>query len=89
MINEPHFRKMRTTVNIQEAALALCRKKAAESGKSLGEVISEAVLQAYRTRPSVPNRRRFHLPTSWKGGLQPGVDLDDSAALQDIMDRLR
>ena len=80
---------MRTTIDIQKQALALCRKKAAESGESRGDIVSEAVLEAYSIRPKATKRRRFTLPTSGTGGLHPGVDLDDSAALQDIMDGLR
>ena len=77
---------MRTTVNIQDQALELCKQKAEQTGKSLGEVISDAILQAYSHRPSGQRRRRYKLPVSGQGGLLPGVDLDGSAALQDVMD---
>ena len=33
-----------------------------------------------------PGRARAALPTFGRGGLQPGVDLDDTAALLDLMD---
>jgi len=40
---------------------------------------------ARRAQP--PRRRPVRLPTDGDGGLQPGVDLDDSAALLDRMER--
>jgi len=79
---------MRTTVNIRPGALELCKKKAAETGQSLGEVISEAILQAYSGRSVEAKRRRYDLPAAGEGGVQPGVDLDDTSALQDLMDEL-
>ena len=60
--------------------------RARELGKPLGEVVSEAVLSAYGERASGAVRRNYKLPVSGKGGLRPGVDLDDSSALADLMD---
>jgi hypothetical protein len=85
----PYNTNVRTTINIRDQALDLCKQKAEETGKSLGEVVSDAIVQAYSQRSSAPRRRRYALPVSGKGGLLPGVDLDDSAALQDVMDGLR
>lgn len=80
---------MRTTINIREQALSLCRKKVAATGKSLGEVVSAAILESFSKKAQGGKRRRYDLPVSGSGGLQPGVDLDDSAALEEIMDGLR
>jgi len=80
---------VRTTVNIEDRALELAKKKAAETGRSLGSVISDALLQAYSGRPATRKVVRYGLPVSGTGGLRPGVDLDNSAALEDIMDGLR
>ena len=77
---------MRTTVNIREEALKLCKKKARELGTSLGEVISEAILTVYRERPARGPKIQYQLPVSGEGGLQSGVDLDSTAALEDIME---
>ena len=80
---------MRTTVNIEDRALELCRKQAAETGRSLGDVISEAILQAFSTRSASPRKQRYELPV-WTGGeLQPSVNLDKWAEVEDIMDGLR
>jgi len=79
---------MRTTVNIEDQALEACRKRAVETGKSLGEVISEAILQTLSGRPASAPKRRYKLPVSGRGGLQPGVDLDNWARIEDVMDGL-
>ncbi len=77
---------MRTTVSIQDEALELCKKKAQEQAKTLGEVISEAIFFAFRKRPNQGRAKNVTLPVSGNGGLRPGVDLDCSAALEDIME---
>ena len=77
---------MRTTVNIRDEALELCKDKAQEKGISIGDAITEAICTAYRQRPVKTRARRFTLPVSGKGGLRPGVDLDSNAALEDVME---
>lgn len=53
---------MRTTVNIQDEALELCKDKAQEKGISMGDAITEAILTAYRNKPAKPPSRRFAIP---------------------------
>ncbi len=77
---------MRTTVNIQDEALELCKDKARQKGISVGEAITEAILATYRDTPEKARSRRFTLPVSGKGGLRPGVDLDSNVGLEDIME---
>ena len=77
---------MRTTVNIRDEALELCRRVAETKGVPVGEVISEAILDSLGERPASGRRRRHDLPVSGSGGLKPGVDLDSSAALEDVME---
>lgn len=85
---DPHCLYMRTTVSLRDEALKLGKRKAQETGKSLGDVISDALLTAYGDRAVKQEVVRFDLPVSGRGGLQPGVDLDDSSALADRMDEL-
>lgn len=80
---------MRTTINIRDEALKLSKKKARDLGVSLGEVVSEAILVAYRDRPRGRRKPRYDLPVSGKGGLRPGVDLDRTAELEDVMEGRR
>ena len=77
---------MRTTVNIQDEALELCKDKAQEKGISIGDAITEAIFTAYRHKPAKTRSRRFTLPVSGRGGLRPGVDLDSNAGLEDVME---
>jgi len=76
---------MRTTLRIRDEALELCRRRAEEKGVSLGDAVSEAILDSYRDRAASRQGPWVQLPESGNGGLQPGVDLDDSAALEDLM----
>ena len=86
MMPTAYGRDMRTTVNITDEALELCKDKAREKGISLGDVIAEAIFTAYRQRPVRTRARRFTLPVSGRGGLRPGVDLDSNAGLEDVME---
>ncbi len=77
---------VRTTINIQDQALELCRRKAAETGQPLGEIVSAAILAAYTGRTASRKQSRCDLPVAGEGGLLPGVDLDNSASLEDVME---
>ncbi len=79
---------MRTTVNIQDEALDLGKRQARRQGVSLGEVISEALLESCQEKPESLDSAPFDLPASGVGGLQPGVDLDSRSRLEDLMDGL-
>lgn len=76
---------MRTTVNIDEQLLIEVKTVAAQSGRTLSAVIEDAI-RALMTRRTESGRSAPPLPTLSGGGLQPGVDLDDSAALLDLME---
>ncbi|MBM4355258.1 MAG: DUF2191 domain-containing protein [Deltaproteobacteria bacterium] len=77
---------IRTTIVMTEELLAKVRQEAAERGWNLSRTIAELV-QAGLQRKSVTSARRkpFRFPT-FKGRLQPGVDLDDRDRLHDLMD---
>jgi hypothetical protein len=80
---------MRTTIRLEDALLRHAKAAAAARGISLNDLIADAVRAALAPRPTgmrvreVPN---MELPTYGGRGLQPGVDLDDAAALLDLMD---
>jgi hypothetical protein len=78
---------MRTTIRIDEDLLRQAKRVAVERGTTLTALIEDALRQSLAGRPE-PARRRVELPTAWEGSrLMPGVDLDDSAALLDLMER--
>ncbi|HET7167934.1 MAG TPA: CopG family transcriptional regulator [Candidatus Limnocylindrales bacterium] len=77
---------MRTTVDIDEHVLLEVKTVAATSGRTMSAVIEDAIRQALIKRHPAPRRPLVTLMTHDGGGLQPGVDLDDTSALLDLMD---
>jgi hypothetical protein len=79
---------MRTTVRLDPGLMAQAKKEAARRGESLTSLI-ERGLRLVLARPSnTQKKRRIHIPVSAaKGGTLPGVNLDDSAALLDLMEQ--
>jgi hypothetical protein len=75
---------MRTTVRIDDGLLVEAKTRAAMSGRTLNELIEDALREALARRDG-PGRR-VELPVFRGGRVMPGVDLDDSAALLDLMD---
>lgn len=78
---------MRTTLNIDDALITAAKRRALETGRTLTAVIEDALREALGRRRPGADRKLDRLPTFRGGGLQPGVDLDDSASLLDIMER--
>jgi len=76
---------MRTTVDLPDDLLGEAKARAAREGRSLSDVVSDAVRSSFARAPA-SEREAIELPTFDGGGLQPGVDLDDSAALLDVME---
>ena len=75
---------MRTTISIDDALLREVRALSAANGTTLSEFVEQAlrVALARREAPHTP----LELATFRGDGLMPGVDLDDTAALLDVMD---
>ncbi len=78
---------MRTTVRLDPALLGEIKKIAAEERRSLTSVIDESLRESLARRRQSPKRTPVKLPTFRGGGVLPGVDLDDSAALLERMER--
>jgi Arc/MetJ family transcription regulator len=76
---------MRTTIRLDDDLLARAKRAAVERGTTLTALIEDALRRALAPA-APPPRRRLSLPTFRGDGLQPGVDLDDTAALLDVMD---
>jgi hypothetical protein len=78
---------MRTTIHLDDTLYRDVKTAAAESGQTVTTLIEDALRQRLAGRKRGRGRKRLHLPT-WKGkGLQPGVDLNDSASLLERMER--
>jgi hypothetical protein len=79
---------MRTTINLPDDLILQAKKAALETGTTLTEIIGDALREALAKRRRKTPNKEFKLITSGHGGLQPGVDLDDTSALLDLMDGL-
>jgi hypothetical protein len=76
---------MRTTIRMDADLLAAAKKLAAERHQTLTAVIEEA-LRLRLERPRQARPRAVKLTTFKGGGVMPGVDLDDSAGLLEVME---
>jgi hypothetical protein len=76
---------MCATISIDEALLKQARQVALDRGISLNEFVVTALrLELYRaTKPH--RKKKITVPTFRGRGLRPGIDLDDSASLEDVM----
>jgi hypothetical protein len=77
---------MRTTIRLDDDLLARAKELAARTGRTLTAVIEEALRAALAQGRARRGRGRIELPTFGRGGVLPGVDLDDTAALLDVME---
>jgi len=77
---------MRTTIRIDDQLLKEAKEAAAASNRTLTEVVQDALREALSRRRTGTVRERVTLTTVGGGGPMPGVDLDDSASLLDLME---
>lgn len=77
---------MRTTVRLDDRLLTEVKKYAAETGRTLTSVLEDALRETLARRQRQVRRRVVRLKTVAGDGLQPGVDLDDTASLLDLME---
>lgn len=78
---------MRTTLRVDDELLRRAKSYAARQGRSLTSVFEEALRRLLGESERHEERTRVELPVSVaSGGVLPGVDLDDTAALLDMME---
>jgi hypothetical protein len=77
---------MRTTIRLDDQLLTDAKRLAMESGRTLTAVIEDAVREAVTRRKEAPKAKKTRLITDGGKGLRPGVCLDNSAVLLDIME---
>ncbi len=78
---------MRTTVRLNEVLFRRAKKLAAEEGRTLTSIIEEGV-RLVVNRSSKKSTKPFRVPVSKKrGGVLPGVDINKSSELEEIMNR--
>ena len=76
---------MRTTIDINDELLTAAKARALSQGKSLKAVIEEALRDALSDSRRERRKKIPKVPSSRGNGLQPGVDLLDNAALEELM----
>jgi len=79
---------MRTTLRIDGALLRDAKVHAARQGKTLTAVVEEALREKLYKQPVASRPWKPKLTVVRGSGLRPGVDLDNNAALLDLMDSL-
>lgn len=78
---------MRTTIEIRDDLLRRAEQRAMRDRRTLSELVEEG-LSAVLAEKDTRRPTDFDLPVSKKrGGTLPGVDINNNAALLDILDR--
>ena len=76
---------MRTTIRINDDLLKRAKKHAADEGRTLTSLVEDG-LTLILSKPKRSRRKRVELPVSRAvGGTLPGVDLNCSADLEEVM----
>jgi hypothetical protein len=77
---------MRTTINLPDELLAQIKKLAVTSRSTITALIEDALREALARRRRTRRHERVILKTYGKQGLLPGVDIDDTASMLDLME---
>jgi hypothetical protein len=78
---------MRTTVRLEDALISQAKREAERRGETLTALIEQGLRLLLAQSRSRHQREQVKLPVSEAGGgVLPGIDLNDSAALLDIME---
>jgi len=80
-------RHMRTTIRLEDSLLEQAKREAARRGETLTALIERGLRLVLALPRKRPRRKQVKLPVCRKGGgVLPGVDLDDSASLLDVLE---
>lgn len=78
---------MRTTLNLDDELLLAAKELAVKNRTTLTAVIKDALRDKLRAPDEAEHLPPAELPVSvMAGGVRPGVDLDDTAALLDLLE---
>jgi hypothetical protein len=81
---------MRTTIRLEEGLLRAAKAEAARRGETVTTLIERGLRLVLAGGQPQRRQGRIHLPVSRaKGGLRPGVNLDDTSSLIDVMEGRR
>ena len=78
---------MRTTVRLDDGLLEQAKAEARHKRKTLTSLIEEGLRLVLTNGRTPVRRKKIVLPVSReRGGVLPGVDLDNNASLLDVME---
>jgi predicted transcriptional regulator len=77
---------MRTTLNLNDRLMRDLKRKAAETGRTMTELVEQALRDLLARSSEPAGDREFHW-TTVRGRSRPAVDLADRDALYDFMER--
>ena len=78
---------MRTTINVDAQLLLQAKARAATLGVTLAQLIEDALRVSLMRCGNVEHREGVRMITMQGTGMRPGIDLDNSHALLEIMER--
>lgn len=79
--------QMRTTLNIEDRLYERAKRIATTGGRTVSSLIEEGLRIVLAPHDEPAERNPVRVTVVGGRGLQPGVDLDDSAALHDLTER--
>lgn len=77
---------MRTTLNLDDGLFRQVKRLAAETHRTMTAVFEDALREMLARRQKSARAAAVRLPVFSGNGLQPGVDLDHSSGLLDLME---
>ncbi|MFZ5472282.1 MAG: CopG family transcriptional regulator [Myxococcota bacterium] len=77
---------MRTTIRLDDHLLRSAKKAAAERGVTLTSLIEDALREVLARQSRPEPGEALSLPVFHGDGVRPGVDLDSTSSLLDLMD---
>jgi hypothetical protein len=81
---------MRTTVRLDEGLLMKAKQEARKRGETLTSLIERGLRLAISGSHKHDRSTRVRLPTSKaRGGVRPGINLDDTSTVLDRLDGIR
>ncbi len=78
---------MRTTIRIDDNLLNLAKKAALDSKSTLTAIIEDALKEKLFRKKTKLDLKEVKIVTFKGKGLLPGVDLDDSSSLLELMEK--
>ena len=78
---------MRTTIRLDDKLLEKAKQYALSHGTTFTAIVEDALREKLMRRPDTKKRTKVRLKTVKGKGTHAGIDLDDSAALLEAMDK--